>query len=1023
MLFRSCGCHNERELAKHLVAERHPRKCPIARLLRAGAQLGIDIHLPKCLSLGKEQRDTSWFGLKVRIQTTCEGRVPPQDIATVINSWNAIYRRLSHGGRRTPRQIFDASQPATDRWRLPKELSRNPRWLEPLRRVLTGMDETGLFPPLDRGEGFPSTAIHQALVHDALRALETASPISPIFQDRRWLHIRSSALFHSWNTHLTTIFRQDWQALPMLPHTAGRRDPVHALIALGLVADSEPTVTRTILRELIRWIAPHLRSGPSRAMMDVTPSVQPLSYWLSPLSTSYITFHTADNTAGVQQFGEYTVSTTHGIVHISRGTEMIGSVSSTRWRLLIQDFQPADILKALPTWISQVEHEENTVGIPSSQFWHGLRKTLLAPCVLGCNALVAPSVFPMALRNWTTPEGWGWAQFQLADTWLPQGFLLNLLTANAQEQQDLCAYLSRHPQWFVLTRARTLSLATKNMLTAHGHCLACYPRGSLIAASKGSWRKSSPRAIRSREDWYIWASSAAIADEGYQNRLKKALRDIPLTSDGVVLPDPSDPDCREIDLGPFGSLYQRSGVIVATDGSLRKDGAMGAAFVSLQGKLPPKSAAVHGSKLSMRPEMVAILMAVETCPPDTALTILTDSLSSIDLLQDLQREDFTVWIYHHPLRCIVEQLVRRLNARAALHCNTHFVKVKAHSGEPMNELADALASQAAELSDTYQLELNPEAVYFYSQGTPMEWNTRLKRQLTQTAAARFTRSRLARAESPGHTTVADLSKTAQWLIRTGQGRKQLGLYMQSAPIDNGTKQVLQTIAGTFPSQRRLFQWKIADTPTCPLCGQADETQSHIQCVCPALQRARIRAHHRLAQHLWSGITRVSTRGFEVYIEHTVASLRGLPASPAWYHDWQRMCDHLDSYVPDSLEYDETDSTLAGGLGRKRPDAWAINWRSAKLYILEFTRPSDTSPTWDTSTDDYKKAKYQPICDRIHLLMPNWTVEVLPFSFGIRGSFNERVWKHNLDKFGISISDSDKLMSEMVEINKIGRAHV
>ena len=94
---------------------------------------------------------------------------------------------------------------------------------------------------------------------------------------------------------------------------------------------------------------------------------------------------------------------------------------------------------------------------------------------------------------------------------------------------------------------------------------------------------------------------------------------------------------------------------------------MGAAFVSLQGKLPPKSAAVHGSKLSMRPEMVAILMAVETCPPDTALTILTDSLSSIDLLQDLQREDFTVWIYHHPFRCIVEQLVRRLNARAALH--------------------------------------------------------------------------------------------------------------------------------------------------------------------------------------------------------------------------------------------------------------------------------------------------------------------------------------------------------------------
>jgi hypothetical protein len=39
----SCGCHNERELAVHLAEERHPRACPLARLLRACGRLGIGV--------------------------------------------------------------------------------------------------------------------------------------------------------------------------------------------------------------------------------------------------------------------------------------------------------------------------------------------------------------------------------------------------------------------------------------------------------------------------------------------------------------------------------------------------------------------------------------------------------------------------------------------------------------------------------------------------------------------------------------------------------------------------------------------------------------------------------------------------------------------------------------------------------------------------------------------------------------------------------------------------------------------
>ena len=41
----------------------------------------------------------------------------------------------------------------------------------------------------------------------------------------------------------------------------------------------------------------------------------------------------------------------HGIIHITRGSTLTGSLSQARWRLLIQDLDPKMMLQALPTWI------------------------------------------------------------------------------------------------------------------------------------------------------------------------------------------------------------------------------------------------------------------------------------------------------------------------------------------------------------------------------------------------------------------------------------------------------------------------------------------------------------------------------------------------------------------------------------------------------------------------------------------------------------------------------------------------
>ena len=63
---------------------------------------------------------------------------------------------------------------------------------------------------------------------------------------------------------------------------------------------------------------------------------------------------------------------------------------------------------------------------------------------------------------------------------------------------------------------------------------------------------------------------------------------------------------------------------MATDGTLKHNGSMGAAFVPLGDRVPARSAAVFGTETSSRSE----------------LTLLTDSKSSTDLLHSMQQADF-----------------------------------------------------------------------------------------------------------------------------------------------------------------------------------------------------------------------------------------------------------------------------------------------------------------------------------------------------------------------------------------------
>jgi hypothetical protein len=91
---------------------------------------------------------------------------------------------------------------------------------------------------------------------------------------------------------------------------------------------------------------------------------------------------------------------------------------------------------------------------------------------------------------------------------------------------------------------------------------------------------------------------------------------------------------------------------------------MGASFVAKEGRLPARSVAVLGQPSSIRPELTEIALAIEACPREEDLIILTDSLSAIRLLQSMQRKDFPLSLYRHSARQLLLHVVKLINQRA-----------------------------------------------------------------------------------------------------------------------------------------------------------------------------------------------------------------------------------------------------------------------------------------------------------------------------------------------------------------------
>ena len=1009
MLCESCGCNNERELASALAEERKPRACPLARLFRACGQLRLEIKLPACLSLGLAGRDTSWYALLMHLrQKAAQVETDQQlaeDVDTVARAWAAIRRRFRRRGVRTPRQLILDPRATTVLWLVPERMGqKSPQWLEPLRRALRVVETRRLFPRLSRAEGAHEAEVHQALLSDVIHGLrQHGTQIESLFADERWNLVQSSAPRRSW----LTVLQKNGFPCRVEEASAGRIDPVADLVGIGQFADAD----RSQLLCLTMWLAASIRSR--RAADVIMDDRGPLAWVPVRLSTEHVEFDTSSLETEEQVHEVFTFTSKDGLTRVERDKNLIGIIGQGRFRLLANECAARgielDCLGAcIPGWIAHVERYEKGKGFGSHQFWNGLRVELELDGVIGCCPLVAPSSLPYSSWDGMSAD-WG---FQLQ----PKRPIYDFLCASPELQQRLAWKLTAERPWFALTRRATLDRTVKQGMERAGQVVTVYKKGSRVAACKGSFRTGQLRAIQSNEDWCVWASRAAIgtgAQEDLVRRLKQRLDSILLTADGVVPLDLACLSSREAQLGPAGAAYVRSGIVAATDGSLRKSGAMGAAYVTKDNRLPPRSVAVFGQPSSIRPELTGIALALEDCPGEEDLNILTDSLSSMRLLKSMQREDFPLQLYRHPVRQLLLHVVKLINKRAESGRATRLIKVRAHRGEPLNERADALAAAAAQSDPARPLAVDqdPEVVYFLHKEMWVEWDARLREDLVQRAAkccvARLLRPR--RGRRGAEASPPTLTLTAAWMLRPNQGRSTLGQVLGEMRISAAKKQILQSIAGAFPGNAVLYKWRIAPSPACTLCGHPAETQSHIQCLCPALQEARIKAHHNIAKRLWQGI-RAVTKGWVITTEQTVEGLLGLPQPEEQIDVWQRAWDELTDV---DLEGEGWDTDAEAAIQRKRPDAWAVHWGKRNLLILEFTRPNDRGETALRDTDAYKTDRYTPLKNRLAGHLAGWTVGILTFTIGIRGSYDLDRWYANLTCFGLTATQTDCLMRELV----------
>ena len=155
--------------------------------------------------------------------------------------------------------------------------------------------------------------------------------------------------------------------------------------------------------------------------------------------------------------------------------------------------------------------------------------------------------------------------------------------------------------------------------------------------------------------------------------------------------------------GMLGCYWFR-GVVFAGDGSDHR-GRMGAGAFCLGDPEMKQCVGVGREEegtSSNRPELAALVLALRATKTTDDMLYLCDNQALLKAVQKWTGDGPKQTMVNAPDADILREIIELLKARVATGAATFLVKVKAHRGEPLNELADTLAEEAREAAKEHR---------------------------------------------------------------------------------------------------------------------------------------------------------------------------------------------------------------------------------------------------------------------------------------------------------------------------------
>jgi len=304
----------------------------------------------------------------------------------------------------------------------------------------------------------------------------------------------------------------------------------------------------------------------------------------------------------------------------------------------------------------------------------------------------------------------------------------------------------------------------------------------------------------------IWISTRGKIPETTRTVMQEALEaDNTKDTPSLGTEDLEDIHRADTEAGLLG-IYNFPGVVYATDGSNDK-GVMGAGFYRLnENRGSCQLGRGEEGNSSNRAELEAACLALEDAKRKQdrkPVILLSDSARFLSSSQKWIGEGKSPCMLGNPDADIMRDIVQLLRERIEQVLLTVFIKIKAHQGDPLNELADRWADDRRQSENIRRSLPTNRPIFSWTDN-----GTTHRRPMNPTAKKRID-FKVARQQ---------LKTTANFLIREDNSRDLLGKFHKDRSVwIRARRRVLQCLSYQFSCALQLKKWGTPKDVKCRLC--------------------------------------------------------------------------------------------------------------------------------------------------------------------------------------------------------------